>query len=92
MLLKRRRLVVVERGKVDVGLAIGRAAVGLGDQAEALRSQQHDVEAPVVQFLDPDQFADAADLVERSASSPSSSGWIIAIRPAPAIASWTIAR
>ena len=30
-----------------------------------LRALQDDVEPPVVQFLDPDQFADAADAVER---------------------------
>ncbi len=54
--------------RVDVSLTIGGSAIGFGDQAEPLRSEQHDVEPPVVQFLDPDQFAEAADLVQ--------TGWV----------------
>ena len=36
----------------------------LGDQPEAVRAQQHDVEAAVLKLLDADQLADAADPVE----------------------------
>ena len=91
-------LAVVERGEVDVGLAIERAAVGLGDQAEAVRALEDDVEAPVVELLDPDDLAEAAGAEQRrwSLSLPSLAatgiGWIIAIRPGPASASRTISR
>ena len=62
---QRRRVAVVERLDVDLGAAIGRVDLGLADQAETVRSQQHDVEAAVVEFLDPDNVADASDLVQR---------------------------
>ena len=58
-------LLVVERGDVDLGAAVGGIGLGLADQPKAVGAQQHDVEPPVIKLLDPDHLADAADVVER---------------------------
>ena len=64
---QRRRLGVVEGGQIDIGLPVQGADIRFGDQPKTVRAHQHDVEAPVVELLDPDQLADAADPIQRGA-------------------------
>ena len=83
-----RRVAVIERFDIDLGAAISGVDLGFANQAEAVRPEQHDVEPTVVELLDPDDVADAADLIQQAGLSSSKlSGWIIPICPAPSIAS-----
>ena len=54
-----------KRFAADVGVAVRSPELGLADQPEAARSAEDDIVAAVLQLLDPDDLADAADRVQR---------------------------
>ena len=59
------RVLVIECLDVDFGTAVGRIDADIPEEAEPVRAEQDDIEPPVLQFLDSDDLADAADRVER---------------------------
>src|SRR3954447_5396345 len=62
---QRRRLAVVELPDVDFGAAVCGVEAEVADEPEPVGAQQDNVEPAVVQLLDSDDLADAADGVER---------------------------